>query len=128
MGGEQVVDDLAYDLRDTDFIEKTRAFGAQAMERYNSNELVTVPCSAPWSPVVALATNDIPVFIKSRWAVVPDYEICLSNGIADKFVIDWGSHGIVIGTNAWEVKRSRWSGHYFVQLQPSVYIIWYDDK
>jgi len=127
-GGKQTVDDLADDLRQTSFVSNAQAWSIQTMQRFTEGKLITHAYSAPWSPVVALETNEIPDFIRNKWEGDLDYEICLSNGFAESFVIDWGSHGIVIGPTNFTIINSRWDGHYHVPVQPGVYVVWYDDK
>jgi len=127
-GGKQIVDDLAADLSQSPFLNDVHSWSFDTIKRFNSGEIKCTPYSAPWDPVVELASNDVPSFVDTKWKDKPDYEVCLNRGRAESILIDWYSHGIVIGETNYDIRNSRWDGHYNVCVQPGVYVVWYDCK
>jgi hypothetical protein len=127
-GGKQIVVDLATDLSHTSFVNRLQQWSIAVMQRYDKGQVQTYPYEAAWGPVVALRSNEVPDFIAQKWREQPDYEVCLLNRHPESILIDWYSHGIVIGDTNFDIKASRWDGHYYRTLQPGVFVVWYDPK
>ena len=127
-GGKQITDDLAKQLEQTKIDERLQSWAVKVMERFDGGDLKTLPYEAPWGPVVKLNAQDVPVWVTNQFRDNPDYEIIVESGRAESVLIDWNSHGIVIGNTNFYIKTSRWDGHYNVPVKAGVFVVWYDYK
>lgn len=138
-GAQQIVNDLAEDLRGKPLINQIQQWSLDTMDRVDSRKIILSHNRPNW-PVraVVVVSNEVPNFIKNYRPSEPEVAVAIStNTNAECVIIDWYEYGIIVGrTNQEgpffniydELYNGRIKPLYSVRVQPGVFVIWLDNN
>lgn len=109
--GESTIDqranDLGEDIRTKPALKELQTWAKGILERFQKGQLQTNNTAYFWrvDKSIALASNEIPKFIKDAWAftnkssgwVLPEISLVFSNEKPACVVIDFSSYGVAVG-------------------------------